>query len=769
VSAAARTGPRRPPARARYTAPLLPAAGARLVAFAPLVAFCALMWSRVLEPARVAAMLGAAALALATAVALTRVRGRWTIAVAVVALAGALLIAGVPARTLWPGAWDELLPGLAGGLGDLPATSAPYRGSDPWIASALLLIGTLIALLAAWLGFAPGRSGERQAPVRAAVVLGVMFTVPAVQVEGAHPWLEGGALAVLLCAFLWLERIERQVAPIALGVVLAAGLAAGVAAPRLDAGRPLLDYEALARSLGPARGLTFAWNHSYGALHWPRTGREVLRIRAQTASYWKVENLSRFDGLRWVEPRELGPTPQEASLRRARPEWGEQIHVRVRGMMTRLFVGAGTTLGIEASPRTPIRNAPGTFRTGPRPLHSGQAYDADVWLARPSRRQLRNAGGEVPAWTWPYLRMDLPAAQGGPSVPAPAGSALTTPGTAQVEFADYGSKAQPTVDPPRGVTERPPAGDVMRRSAYGGVYRLAQRLKGGTDTPYEYVQRVLDHLADGYAYSETPPASQIPIASFLLKDREGYCQQFSGAMALLLRMGGVPARVSAGFSPGTFDKDTGEYVVRDTDAHSWVEAYLAPYGWVTFDPTPPIGPARLDPGAGEANNAYQLGASAGALGVSERSSDRSIDSGPAAGSSPLRWIALGAAVALLAAAAGLLAWWLARRRAAGPPVDAALAELHAALRGTGRSLPPDVTLHTMLHRYRNTPAEPYLRTLEAARFGGADVVPTPEMRAALRRELSLGLGPGARLGAWLALPPARARHSRARSSYPDPR
>ena len=54
----------------------------------------------------------------------------------------------------------------------------------------------------------------------------------------------------------------------------------------------------------------------------------------------------------------------------------------------------------------------------------------------------------------------------------------------------------------------------------------------------------------------------------------GYCQQFSGAMALLLRMGGVPARVGAGFSPGTLDSDRDEYVVRDLDAHSWVEAYF---------------------------------------------------------------------------------------------------------------------------------------------------------------------------------------------------
>jgi hypothetical protein len=74
----------------------------------------------------------------------------------------------------------------------------------------------------------------------------------------------------------------------------------------------------------------------------------------------------------------------------------------------------------------------------------------------------------------------------------------------------------------------------------------------------------------------------------------------------------------------------------------------------------------------------------------------------------------------------------------------------------------------MLRRYAGTPAEPYLRTLEAARYGGADVAPTPAMRAALRRELTLGLGPAARFGVWRAMPPARP-HSRVRPTYPDGR
>ena len=66
-------------------------------------------------------------------------------------------------------------------------------------------------------------------------------------------------------------------------------------------------------------------------------------------------------------------------------------------------------------------------------------------------------------------------------------------------------------------------------------------------------------------------------------------------MALLMRMGGVPSRVSTGFTSGSYDRKAREYVVRDVDAHSWVEVWYPGIGWVTFDPTPAASPARSQP------------------------------------------------------------------------------------------------------------------------------------------------------------------------------
>jgi hypothetical protein len=72
----------------------------------------------------------------------------------------------------------------------------------------------------------------------------------------------------------------------------------------------------------------------------------------------------------------------------------------------------------------------------------------------------------------------------------------------------------------------------------------------------------------------------------------GYCQHFAGAMALMLRYLGVPARVAVGFSSGIYDAKNGVWRVTDHDAHAWVEVWFRGYGWLPFDPTPAARPGR---------------------------------------------------------------------------------------------------------------------------------------------------------------------------------
>ena len=67
--------------------------------------------------------------------------------------------------------------------------------------------------------------------------------------------------------------------------------------------------------------------------------------------------------------------------------------------------------------------------------------------------------------------------------------------------------------------------------------------------------------------------------------RTGYCEQFATSLAVMARTIGIPSRVVLGFGPGTL-LDDGRIVVRDRNAHAWVELWLPTQGWVRFDPTP---------------------------------------------------------------------------------------------------------------------------------------------------------------------------------------
>ena len=238
-----------------------------------------------------------------------------------------------------------------------------------------------------------------------------------------------------------------------------------------------------------------------------------------------------------------------------------------------------------------------------------------------------------------------------------------------------------------------------------------------------------------YTYSETPPPASRTLDGFLFDSKQGYCQQFSGAMALLLRMAGIPARVSTGFSTGATDTKTGEYVVRDFDAHSWVEVYYPDYGWVTFDPTPAASPARSP-----ARRRRPAPAARHRQRAASRPATRSPSAAPASRSPPRR--ARGgttrcSSLALLAAAR-------ARRSSASAAGAAARrrrsSELERALKRTRREPAPGTTLHALELRFAATPAAAGLRARAAreplprrARAAHPRPAPRPAVRARTRR------------------------------------
>jgi len=117
---------------------------------------------------------------------------------------------------------------------------------------------------------------------------------------------------------------------------------------------------------------------------------------------------------------------------------------------------------------------------------------------------------------------------------------------------------------------------------------LTDKIVAGVKTPYDRATVIETYLRTHYGYtlqlpSATPPD---PIADFLFVRRRGHCEYFSSVMAIMLRTVGVPSRVVNGFAGGEFNDITSQYVIRASDAHSWVEAYIPGEGWLAFDPTP---------------------------------------------------------------------------------------------------------------------------------------------------------------------------------------
>jgi transglutaminase-like putative cysteine protease len=730
----------------------------RLVAVGALAAFGAQAWGDMVRPGADGRLLAAAAVGIALAAVLAasaRLPRAARIAVGAVGMpvgvgAFSLLLAGVPLHLLDLESWGDLANGLGQGIQALPGLNVPYRGVDEWNRIAMLLGGTLLATGGTVLAI--------RRPLAGIVLLAALYAVPAVQLDAGSPWLEGLAFALLLGAALWAERMAPREAPLGFVVVLVAGLVALALAPRLDAREPWVDYESLAQSLGDKGTSSFSWEHSYGPLDWPRDGREVLRIKAENAAYWKATTLTEFDGRRWVDsyPQGIEDDPEADS---PRERWVQDLQVSVRNLRTRQFISAGTTLEIDKAPRDATRAAPGSFVISGRPLRRGHSYVARAYVPRPRQLEIEAAGTAYPTALWPYLQMGLPEAVGGPPPIDAATQAYDPNGRpAFVVFSPFGDQ-RPALGfiAGRGFGERVGT-EWVRDSAYARMYGLARRLREEAETPYAYVRAVQRHLQQGFTYTESPPERSVPLDAFVFVDKTGYCQQFSGAMALLLRMGGVPARVASGFSPGTFDEERREFVVRDLDAHSWVEAYFPGYGWIPFDPTPAVAPARAQlPSLSD--DAEEAGAEESEGGVtrgSERAQDpRALGQDAANGDSgpPVALLVLGVAAVVLLLLA-LVYLLLARRWRARYGPEVAARELARALRRTGRALRPGATLSAVEESFRWSPdAAAYVRAVRTSRYGYDAAAPTREQRRALRRELASGLGLRGRLRALWALPP----------------
>ena len=508
----------------------------RLVVLAAIGALAAFQWGSLLADPPTARLLGVVAVAVACGWLLSRMaadgdgRRFATWAAALLAAVAALVVLGLPLRSVPPWGWDQLANGVDTGLSGLGGQfDYPLADAGAW--SRLLLVAAFVPLMigAAVLAFRPGRDRER-VPTAPLLLLVAAFAIPAAARPTGAPLLWGTVLLLLVAAWLWGDR-ARTLPAVAL--VAAIGAVAIPLASSLAADDPPIDYRSWTLP-GAEEGVAFDWRHTYGPIDWPRDGKLLFRVHSDRPAYWRAETLDEFYGDVWRRSGGGGvavPGEPTNTLPGLPIDQGSLVHARfeIVSLDSPLVITPGYPLrvdGIDEIDRSPD----GTTRVVGEPLSAGSSYSLTSYLPNPRPAQLRAASHHYEPPLDSYTSLALPDGASLESIVAPLHFTV------------------PLWGHERGV-------DLARRrldeSAYSQVARLAERLTARDRNAYDAAIAISNHLRTSYSYDERPPNRRLPLRAFLFRDKVGYCQQFSGAMALMLRMVGIPARVAAGFAPGT--------------------------------------------------------------------------------------------------------------------------------------------------------------------------------------------------------------------------
>jgi len=115
--------------------------------------------------------------------------------------------------------------------------------------------------------------------------------------------------------------------------------------------------------------------------------------------------------------------------------------------------------------------------------------------------------------------------------------------------------------------------------------------------PVDIVNKALDKFnKQEYHYTLHPPLtlSDHPVDEFLFETKSGFCEHYASAFTLLMRSAGIPSRVVVGYQGGTINPFTGDYSIKQSDAHAWAEVWIDGRGWIRTDPTAAIAPERIE-------------------------------------------------------------------------------------------------------------------------------------------------------------------------------
>ncbi|HEX5047253.1 MAG TPA: DUF3488 and transglutaminase-like domain-containing protein [Gammaproteobacteria bacterium] len=166
---------------------------------------------------------------------------------------------------------------------------------------------------------------------------------------------------------------------------------------------------------------------------------------------------------------------------------------------------------------------------------------------------------------------------------------------------------EPLADTQQRMLTRLPAGSSPRTRA------LVATWLADDPSPRQIVARAMDYLrSQPFYYTLTPRTLRDePVDEFLFDTREGFCEHYASAFAVMMRAAGLPARVVTGYQGGERNRLSNYYIVRQSDAHAWTEVWIEDEGWTRVDPVTAISPGRVTQDAWRTSFGDQAAAGAG--------------------------------------------------------------------------------------------------------------------------------------------------------------
>jgi len=431
-----------------------------------------------------------------------------------------------------------------------------------------------------------------------------LFAIPSTSVQMAAAGFRAGLFLLIAIAILAVSQRRvpaglgalGQLAALAVATVIA-GLVVG-SAPGVAKGAffDWRHWNPLAGS-GPRVSVGYVWYQDYAPLIWPKKRVTVFEVSSSKPHYWKATVLDAFENGRWVlQPSvtnevhgsrsiaiDNGALPPKA-IHPDKPSDIIQIGIKIDALADPYLLSTGQPIRYDTgSPVDAILYQDGSVKASGDP-ERGAAYSVRAYAPDPTPRQLAAAGTTFPS----EVATDVTV-----------GTATIPPWHTSTSSTAVKVNIDPSLIQASNQVWHASGADDPTSSEYGVVAAVESFFHGKQ-----------------FHYDQTPPAPHgIPaLADFMLNTHRGYCQQFSGAMALVLRLHGIPARVAVGFTEGAltgFD----HYTVSDRDAHSWVEVYFPHYGWIPFEPTKgstlPIQTSTTDKGWAQAVGDRQQGSNIG--------------------------------------------------------------------------------------------------------------------------------------------------------------